>query len=54
MLDLEFDNQDVRIEAKKSGICGQGQGQRSGKLEDKAEFKTSISRNESKVWQPGG
>lgn len=29
----------MRTEAKKSVIYGQGQGQRSGKLEDKAELK---------------
>lgn len=39
----------MKTEAKKSGIYGQGQGQRSGKLEDKAELKTSVSWNKPKV-----
>lgn len=53
-LDLEFDKKDVRTDAKKSGVCGQGQGQRSGKLEDKARLKASASKNKPKVWKPGG
>ena len=50
-LDLEFDNQKWEQEAKKAGICGQMQGQESGKLEDKAELKASVSKNKSKLWK---